>query len=307
VIFLFKKLKTGLGSAVEKLTQKELTEKNLEKPLYELQLALIANNVAVPIAELITKDVENALRNSKVSRLASRKKITFQALRKSIIDILDMAEEDIDILEIIKENKKDNETTILAIFGPNGAGKTTTIAKLTQYLIDNKISVVIGAGDTFRAGAIDQISKHCKKLGVRIIKQDYGSDPAAVIYDTIQHARAKNIDVVIADTAGRLQTNKNLMRELEKIVRVAEPDLNIFVADALTGNDAAMQAGEYDRMVGIDASILTKVDADPKGGAALSVVYATKAPIIFIGVGQKYSDFKPFDSQWFADSIIPEK
>jgi len=248
VIFLFKKLKTGLGSAVEKLTQKELTEKNLEKPLYELQLALIANNVAVPIAELITKDVENALRNSKVSRLASRKKITFQALRKSIIDILDMAEEDIDILEIIKENKKDNETTILAIFGPNGAGKTTTIAKLTQYLIDNKISVVIGAGDTFRAGAIDQISKHCKKLGVRIIKQDYGSDPAAVIYDTIQHARAKNIDVVIADTAGRLQTNKNLMRELEKIVRVAEPDLNIFVADALTGNDAAMQAGEYDRI-----------------------------------------------------------
>ncbi|MHA1435125.1 MAG: signal recognition particle receptor subunit alpha [Candidatus Heimdallarchaeota archaeon] len=245
---MFKKLKTGLGSAVEKLTQKELTEKNLEKPLYELQLALIANNVAVPIAELITKDVENALRNSKVSRLASRKKITFQALRKSIIDILDMAEEDIDILEIIKENKKDNETTILAIFGPNGAGKTTTIAKLTQYLIDNKISVVIGAGDTFRAGAIDQISKHCKKLGVRIIKQDYGSDPAAVIYDTIQHARAKNIDVVIADTAGRLQTNKNLMRELEKIVRVAEPDLNIFVADALTGNDAAMQAGEYDRI-----------------------------------------------------------
>ncbi|MHA1354672.1 MAG: signal recognition particle receptor subunit alpha, partial [Candidatus Heimdallarchaeota archaeon] len=208
---MFKKLKTGLDSAVEKLTQKELTEKNLEKPLYELQLALIANNVAVPIAELITKDVEKALKNTKVSRLTSRKKITFQALRKSIIDILDMAEEDIDILEIIKENKKNDETTILAIFGPNGAGKTTTIAKLTQYLINNKFSVVIGAGDTFRAGAIDQISKHCKKLGVRIIKQDYGSDPAAVIYDTIQHARAKKIDVVIADTAGRLQTNKNLM------------------------------------------------------------------------------------------------
>jgi fused signal recognition particle receptor len=307
VIFLFKKLKNGIGSAVEKLTQKELTPQNLEKPLYELQLALIANNVAVPIAELITKDVEKALSSTKVSRLNSRKKITYQALRKSIIDILEMAEEKIDLLEIVKENKKNDETTILAIFGPNGAGKTTTIAKLTQYLIDHNFSVVIGAGDTFRAGAIDQISKHCQKLGVRIIKQDYGADPAAVIYDTIQHARAKKIDVVIADTAGRLQTNKNLMKELEKIVRVAEPDLNIFVADALTGNDAAMQAGEYDRMIGIDASILTKVDADPKGGAALSVVYATKAPIIFIGVGQKYSDFKPFDSQWFADSIIPEK
>ena len=226
-------------------------------------------------------------------------------LRKSITSFF--RRESYEITAVYDISFDVDEGEFVGFIGPNGAGKTTTIAKLTQYLIDNKLSVVIGAGDTFRAGAIDQIRKHCKKLGVRIIKQDYGSDPAAVIYDTIQHARAKKIDVVIADTAGRLQTNKNLMRELEKIVRVAEPDLNIFVADALTGNDAAMQAGEYDRMVGIDASILTKVDADPKGGAALSVVYATKAPIIFIGVGQKYKDFKPFDSQWFADSIIPEK
>ncbi|NHJ49213.1 MAG: signal recognition particle-docking protein FtsY [Asgard group archaeon] len=302
---LFKKFRSGVNSALEKLTQKELTPKSLEKPLYDLQLSLIANNVAVPIAEKITKDVENALINTKVGRLTSRKKIAFTALRKAILDILESPGEKIDLVKIINENKKQNDTTVLAIFGPNGAGKTTTIAKLTQYLIDNNFSVVIGAGDTFRAGAIDQISKHCDKLGVRIIKQDYGSDPAAVIYDTIQHAQAKGIDVVIADTAGRLQTNKNLMRELEKIVRVAEPDLNIFVADALTGNDAAMQAEEYNRMIGIDASILTKVDADPKGGAALSVVYATKAPIIFIGVGQKYKDFKPFNSEWFADSIIP--
>ena len=304
---MFKKFKNGISSAVEKITQKEITEKKLEKPLYDLQLALIANNVAVPIAEKIAKDVEQELATIKINRLTSIKKITYDALRKSIINILEATEVKIDLIKIIEENKKNGETTILAIFGPNGSGKTTSIAKLTQFLIDNNYSVVIGAGDTFRAGAIDQISKHCEKLGVKIIKQDYGSDPAAVIYDTIQHARAKKIDVVIADTAGRLQTNKNLMRELQKIVRVAEPDVNIFVADALTGNDAALQAEEYDRMVGIDASILTKVDADPKGGAALSVVYATKAPIIYIGVGQKYSDFKPFDAQWFADSIIPDK
>ena len=307
MIFLFKKFRKGVSTAVDKFTQKEITEKRLEKPLYELQLALISNNVAVPIAEKIAKDVENELATEKVGRLSSIKKITYEALRKSIINILESTETKVDLIEIIEENKKNGETTVLAIFGPNGAGKTTTIAKLTQFLIDNNYSVVIGAGDTFRAGAIDQISKHCEKLGVKIIKQDYGADPAAVIYDTIQHAAAKKIDVVIADTAGRLQTNKNLMRELQKIVRVAEPDLNIFVADALTGNDAAMQAEEYDKMVGIDASILTKVDADPKGGAALSVVYATKAPIIYIGVGQKYSDFKPFNAQWFADSIIPDK
>ena len=304
---MFKKFRNGVSSAVEKITQRDLTEKALEKPLYELQLALIANNVAVPIAEMITKDVERELTEIKVGRLTSKKKLTYDALRRSVVKILEATEIKVDLLKIIEENKANDEPTVLAIFGPNGAGKTTTIAKLAQYLIDNKYSVVIGAGDTFRAGAIDQISKHCKRLGVRIIKQDYGSDPAAVIYDTIQHARAKKIDVVIADTAGRLQTNKNLMRELQKIVRVAEPDLNIFVADALTGNDAAMQAAEYDRMVGIDASILTKVDADPKGGAALSVVYETKAPIIYIGVGQKYSDFKPFNAKWFADSIIPEK
>ncbi|MHA1156909.1 MAG: signal recognition particle-docking protein FtsY [Candidatus Heimdallarchaeota archaeon] len=304
---MFKKFRDGLNSAVESITQRDLTEESLEKPLYELQLALIANNVAVPIAEKIAKEVEQELIKTKVGRLTNKKKLTYEALRKSIVKILDSPEEKVDLLEVIKENKSNGEPTVLAIFGPNGAGKTTTIAKLTQFLINNKFSVVIGAGDTFRAGAIDQISKHCQRLGVRIIKQDYGSDPAAVIYDTIQHARAKNVDVVIADTAGRLQTNKNLMRELQKIVRVAEPDLNIFVADALTGNDAAMQAEEYDKMVGIDASILTKVDADPKGGAALSIVYSTNAPIIFIGVGQKYSDFKPFNAKWFADSIISEK
>ncbi|MFW9922702.1 MAG: signal recognition particle-docking protein FtsY [Candidatus Thorarchaeota archaeon] len=304
---MFKKFRNGVNSAVEKITQKEITEKNLTKPLQDLQYSLIANNVAVPIAEKIATEVEQELSTVKVGRLVSIKKIAFDALRKSIISILQSPEHQIDIIKIINENKKINEPTVLAIFGPNGSGKTTTIAKLTQYLIDNGFSVVIGAGDTFRAGAIDQISKHCDKLGVRIIKQDYGADPAAVIYDTIQHAKAKNIDVVIADTAGRLQTNKNLMRELQKIVRISDPDLNIFVADALMGNDAALQAAEYDKMVGIDASILTKVDADPKGGTALSIVYATKAPIIFIGVGQKYKDFIPFDPNWFADNIIPEK
>ncbi|MCF2143712.1 MAG: signal recognition particle-docking protein FtsY [Candidatus Heimdallarchaeota archaeon] len=307
IVKLFKKFRSGINAALEKLTQKELTEKKLQKPLYDLQLSLIQNNVAVPIAEKITKDVEQALIKTKVGRLTSLKKVAYEALRKAIIEILEPPGEKIDLLKIIDENKKEGRPTVLAIFGPNGAGKTTTIAKLTQYLIDHNYSVVIGAGDTFRAGAIDQISKHCKKLGVRIIKQDYGADPAAVIYDAINHAKAKGIDVVIADTAGRLQTNKNLMRELQKIVRVADPDLNIFVADALTGNDAAYQAEEYDRMVGIDASILTKVDADPKGGAALSIVYATKAPIIFIGIGQKYSDFKPFDPKWFAEAIIPQK
>lgn len=303
---MFETFKNGIDTIVEVITKKELTSENLQEPLYQLQLALISNNVAVPIAEKIAKEVEEELVKTKVGRFTRRKTVAYEALRKAVIDILEMPEKQIGLLELIKENKENERVTVLALFGPNGSGKTTTIAKLTQYLRNKGFSVVIGAGDTFRAGAIDQISKHCEKLGVRIIKQDYGSDPAAVIYDTIQHARAKDVDVVIADTAGRLQTNKNLMRELQKIVKVAQPDLNIFVADALTGNDAAMQAEEYDKMVGIDAIILTKVDADPKGGAALSVVHATNAPILFVGVGQKYKDFKPFDAKWFAEEIIPD-
>ncbi len=201
---MFKKFRDGVNSAVESITQRDLTKKALEKPLYELQLALIANNVAVPIAEKITKEVEQELVKTKVGRLSSKKKLTYDALRKSVMKILNAPKDKIDLLEIIRENKANGEPTILAIFGPNGAGKTTTIAKLTQFLINKKLTVVIGAGDTFRAGAIDQISKHCQRLGVKIIKQDYGSDPAAVIYDTIQHARSKKVDVVIADTAGRL-------------------------------------------------------------------------------------------------------
>ncbi|MGY5856093.1 MAG: signal recognition particle-docking protein FtsY, partial [Candidatus Thorarchaeota archaeon] len=141
---------------------------------------------------------------------------------------------------------------------------------------------------------------------IRVIKQDYGSDAAAIAYDAVAHAKARRIDIVLIDSAGRMQSNKNLLEEMKKIVRVAEPDLKIFVGDALAGNDALSQAKEFHNTIGIDGAILTKVDADPSGGAALSVAFVTGRPVIYVGVGQNYEDLERFDPEWFAERLIAD-
>jgi len=193
---------------------------------------------------------------------------------------------------------------VIVFFGTNGTGKTTTIAKIAHYLKKNDISSVAVASDTFRAGAIEQLSYHMKNIGIRVIKHDYKSDPASVCFDAIKHAKAKNIDVVLVDTAGRQVNDKNLMIEMQKIVRISQPDLKVFVGDSLAGNDALYQVKEFKKLVGVDTNILTKFDADAKGGAALSISFETKVPIIFIGVGQKYEDLNPFDIDLFVSNIL---
>jgi fused signal recognition particle receptor len=192
----------------------------------------------------------------------------------------------------------------MCFLGVNGTGKTTTIAKIAHYLKKNDISSVAAAADTFRAGALEQLSYHMQNIGIRVIKHAYKSDPASVVFDAIQHAKAKNVDVVLVDTAGRQVSNKNLMREMQKIVKVAEPDLILFIGDSLAGNDALTQAKEFNKSVGIDANILTKFDADAKGGSALSISYETKKPILFIGTGQDYDHLEPFNIQVFISNIL---
>jgi fused signal recognition particle receptor len=206
----------------------------------------------------------------------------------------------------VKERKSKGEITTILFVGVNGTGKTTTLAKIANMLKKNGFSVVIAAGDTYRAGSIEQLELHAERLGIRVIKQDYGSDAAAVAFDAIAHAKAKHIDVVLIDSAGRMQSNKNLLEEMKKIARVANPDLKIFVGDALAGNDALSQAREFDAAIGINGAILTKVDADPSGGAALSIAFVTGKPVILIGVGQGYDDIKQFDPDWFAQRLIGE-
>ena len=193
---------------------------------------------------------------------------------------------------------------VIMFVGVNGSGKTLSIAKIATMLKNQGKSCVMAAGDTFRAGAIEQLGIHADKVGVKIIKHGPGSDPAAVAYDAIEHAKAKHKDVVLLDTAGRMQTNVNLMDEMAKIKRVAKPDLILFVGDALAGNDAVEQAKRFNEIVGIDGVILTKVDTDAKGGSALSVAYTIGKPLLFIGVGQGYDDQIPFDPQWMIDNIF---
>jgi len=219
------------------------------------------------------------------------------ALKESIAGLFDV--EKIDLLERAREKKP----LIICFVGINGSGKTTTIAKIASMFQKHGFSTVLAAADTFRAAAIDQLQIHADKLGTKLIKQDYGSDAAAVAFDAIKHAQASRKDVVLIDTAGRMHSNVNLIAEMKKIIRVAKPDLKIFVGESITGNDCIEQAKKFDEAIGIDGIVLAKADVDEKGGAAISVSYVTKKPILFIGTGQEYKDLKPFDSSIVVDSL----
>lgn len=292
-----------LSNVFSAFVKKTLSSESLESALNELNLLLIGNDVATETADIICQKIGVSLKGEQIGRLTSKKKLLFEILKDVITEIL-TPERKIDLLDEIRKKKETNIPYVICFLGVNGTGKTTTIAKIAHYLKKNNISSVAAASDTFRAAAIEQLSYHMQNVGIKVIKHEYKSDPASVAYDAIQHAKAKDVNVVLVDTAGRQVSNKNLMREMQKIVRVAEPDLTLFVGDSLAGNDALNQAKEFNNSVGIDANILTKFDADAKGGAALSISYETKKPIIFIGVGQGYDDLEPFDRELFISNIL---
>jgi fused signal recognition particle receptor len=243
------------------------------------------------------------LNGLQIKRLEDRKQIVKKNLHEILLEVL-KPNQRINLLEEIEKKRRKGEPYVIVFVGINGTGKTTTIAKIARLLIKKGYSVVLACSDTYRAGSIEQLGEHAKLLGLRMIRHQYGADPAAVAYDTINHAKAHGINVVLIDTAGRIQTDRNLMNELVKIKRVINPDLTVLVVDALTGNDAVMQAEEFHKSVGIDATILTKVDADIKGGSALSVTYITGKPIIYIGIGQKYEDLEEFKPEKFTEMIL---
>ncbi len=299
---MFSRLRKALDTAVVKATTKELTEDNLSDAVWELQLALIQNDVAVEVAEHICELTKQKLLGVRTGRLEKIQRVFREAIYQSILEALTPRER-VDPLEYVAQKKGTGEPTSILFVGVNGTGKTTTLAKMAHMFKKNGYSVVIAAADTFRAGSIEQIEQHAQRLGLRVIRQDYGADAAAVAYDAVAHARARHIDVVLIDTAGRMQSNKNLLEEMKKIARVAEPDLKLFVGDALAGNDALSQAQKFNEAIDIDGAILTKVDADPTGGAALSITYVTGKPIVYVGVGQEYDDLQVFDPEWFAKRI----
>lgn len=300
---MFEKVREGVGKVIEKIMVKELNEKELNELVWELQLVLLQNDVSLKVAEKITQSLKEKLMGGKIKRFSDVKSMVRASLREAVLDVLKSGGK-IDLVRLVEEKKRTGEPFITVFLGVNGTGKTITVAKVTRFLQRKGFSCVLAAADTFRAGSIEQLEKHANALGVKCIKQSYRSDAAAVAWDAVEHAKARHINVVLVDTAGRMQTDKNLLDEMKKIVRVVNPDLKVFVGDALTGNDAVEQAEKFNEEVGIDAIILTKVDADVKGGAALSVTYATGKPIMFIGVGQGYDDLKEFDPEWFAERIV---
>lgn len=300
---MFEKLKKGFKGLVTKVTTAELKPENLRPVLADFKMSLVENDVAYPVAEHVCEELEKRLTGLQVKRLDDRKKIVEENLRKVLLEVM-LTKNNIDLTAFAEEKRKKKEPLVLLFVGINGTGKTTTIAKVAQFFKDKKFSIVLAASDTYRAGSIEQLDEHAKRLSLRVIKGVYGGDAASIAYDAINHAKAHGINIVLIDTAGRMQTNQNLMNELQKVKRVVCPDLTIFTVDSLIGNDAVTQAEEFNKSIGIDATILTKVDADVKGGASLSVTYVTQKPILFIGVGQSYSDLEVFDPEKFVRMIL---
>jgi fused signal recognition particle receptor len=300
---MFEKLRESFGGLVKKISTKDLKAEDLSSVLWDFRLTLIENDVAMVVAEHICEEIEKRLDGLRVGRLEDRKKLVRETLQTVLLETLE-AQDKIDLFEIIEKKREIREPCAIVFVGVNGTGKTTTIAKIAHLLLGKKYSVILAGSDTFRAGSIEQIETHAKRLSVHLVKHQYGADAAAVAFDAVHYAKARGMNVVLIDTAGRMQTNKNLLMEMEKIVRVIRPDLVIFVGDALAGNDVVFQAEEFNNSVRIDGSVLTKIDADAKGGAAISITYVTKKPIVFVGTGQRYDDLAPFKPETVINRIL---
>ena len=294
----------GSGGLFSFVREKTISEKHVEDTLWELEMGLLEGDVAMEVATEVVDSVKDDLVGRKIKRSSDITEYTYNALRNAVAEIIDIPGKS--MTEMIEEKKAQGEPLVVMFVGINGTGKTTTIGKLANYYLKKGYTPVIAASDTFRAGAIEQVTHHADNVGVKIIKHQKGSDPAAVAFDAVEHAKAQGKELVLIDTAGRMQTNTNLMDEMKKIKRVSNPDLVIFVGDALTGNDATQQAAKFNEAIDIDGVILTKADADSKGGASLSIGYVIKKPIMFLGVGQGYDDIMEYDADWMLNQLFGE-
>ena len=299
---MFDNLKKAFSNVSTGFSEKDLNEKDIEDVLFQLEINLLESDVAIEVIDSIKNSLKEKIIGSRVEK-KNIQNFVKQSLIEFISETFDNAGH-VDLVDRINEKKSSNEPYIIVFVGINGTGKTTSLAKVANMLKNEKFSVVIAAADTYRAGAIEQLREHTNRLNLKIIAQNYGSDPAAVAKDAVLYAKSHKVDCVLVDTAGRMQTSSNLMEQIAKITKVVNPDMKIFVGDSLAGNDTVNQAREFHNQVKFDCSILTKSDADARGGAALSIVKVTSSPIVYVGVGQEYDDLVKFNKKTFLENVF---
>jgi len=305
VVEVFRKIKDALTSFVSSLSEtvskKELSEKEFNELFEEFRWRLLEGDVAFEAVEILRSKLASKLVGAKVPRLGDSRGYVLGVVRGTLKELLDGSVFSKDLSSLVRESQK---PYVIVFLGVNGVGKTTTIAKVARRLLRDGLKPLVVAADTFRAGALEQLEIHAGRVGVPIIKGRYGADPAAVAKDGVMHAIKNRYDVVLVDTAGRMHTDRDLMEELRKVVRVVRPNLKVLVLDALVGNDAISQAKWFDEAVGVDAVILTKVDADVKGGSALSIILTLGKKILYVGVGQGYDDLLEFNPDLILNNLL---
>lgn len=300
---MFEKLKSSFNGLLQKISQKELSEKEIGQVLDEFLLVLVENDVAYSVASKICDALRDKLKDIEVRRFADPTAPAKSVLQETLLGLLQGSGEE-SFFKVLDSCRNEHKPAIVLFVGVNGTGKTSSIAKMGHLLLRRGFSVAIAAADTYRTGSIEQIEEHARRIGIKTIKHDYGADAAAVAFDAVNYANAHGTNVVLIDTAGRMQTNKNLLEEMKKIARVAKPDLTILVVDALTGNDAVEQACTFSEAINIDGVILTKLDADAKGGSAISMAAVIGKPVLFAAVGQRYEDLVSFEANQIVQKII---
>lgn len=302
---MFEQLKRAFSDAARNLSShKEISKRDLDNQLSELELSLLDSDVAPEVVDDLVGSLRTELLGLELEKGQSAEDVIKLKLRMRLSDMFNKSGT-MNLIQLIKSKKEAGKGPfVILLLGINGTGKTTTIAKIARLLKKNGISTVLAAADTHRAGAIEQLSQHGENLSIKVISQRYGADPSAVGRDAVDYATKHRVDTVLIDTAGRMQTAKNLMDEINKIVRVVKPDIKLFIGDSLAGNDTINQAREFFEYTKFDGAILTKTDADAKGGSAISIVHATSKPIVLLGMGQSYDDITSFSSEKFLDSIF---
>ena len=279
-----------------------LSDAEIDRFLSGLKISMLESDVAFDVAESFIDDLGRRLKGKKIESTSINDEVIVRGAQ-ALLDTLQKGAPGFSFMERIRA--KGEGPFVILFLGPNGTGKTTTIAKIASRLKKEGMSTVISASDTFRAAAIEQMEHHANKIGVPIIKSVYGADPASIAFDAVAYARARNIDTVLIDSAGRQETNPSLIREMEKMVRVAKPSMIIFVGESTAGNAIANQIVEFGKHMKIDGIVLTKLDCDAKGGGALSISHLTGIPILFFGVGEGYDALVDYSPEFIADAIVP--